>query len=72
MDRLDKLNLTNWQKEDIIDLLDEYPNFFDMDSNTLNEISKKLYREAQSFIDKAMSIECKADTIKIYLKALGE
>lgn len=72
MKRLNGLLLTKWEKEEIMDLLEDYPDFFETDSDKLNEISKDLYREAQSYIDIAFSIENKADTIRTYLKAIGE
>lgn len=72
MERLNGLLLTEWEKEDIIDLLEDYPEFFEMNPNELKEISKKLYREAQGYIETGSSIEYKADTITNYLRAIGE
>lgn len=72
MERLNGLLLTQWEREDIMDLLEDYPDFFEMDPNKLKEISKELYREAQSYIETGSSIEYKADTITTYLKAIGE
>lgn len=72
MKRLNGLLLTQWEREDIMELFEDYPDFFEMDSDKLNEVAKNFYREAQRYIDIASSIEHKADTIRIYLRAIGE
>ena len=42
---------------------------------TLEEMEKfarKLYWEASGYIDRANSLECKADSIRLYIKAIGK
>ena len=70
--RFSNLGLTWYEEEDLEDLCDEYPGFNTMSKEDLDKLATKLYWEAQNLIETANSIESKADTIRMYLRALGD
>jgi hypothetical protein len=66
------MNLTNWQKEDIKDLLEEYPELVDMTDEELVVFSRKLYWKAQSLYDEVNRLESKAETVTLYMQTRGK
>lgn len=62
---LDGLNLTEWQKEDVVDLLEDYPNLLEMSEEELLTLSRSLYWKAQGLYSEVTRIESDADTIKM-------
>jgi hypothetical protein len=67
MERLKELNLSAWTKEDLIDLLEDYPTLFEMTDGELNKLSRERYQEAQGLIDQANRLESDADAIVKYV-----
>lgn len=77
MERLKDFNLSRWTKEDLIDLLEDYPTLFEMTDGELNKLSRDKYQEAQGLIDQANRLESDADAIAKYIierrrKAINE
>lgn len=72
MGKFSELNLKWWLEEDLEDLFEEYPELNDMSIEQMNEFARKLYWEAQSYIDQANSIENKANALQEYIKAIGK
>lgn len=69
MTRFDNIDgLHKWQREDLEDLLEEFPEIENMTTDELNQKHNALYLEAAGLIDRANSLESKADTIKTYIK----
>lgn len=66
MDRLAKLSLSRWVKEDLVDLLEDYPNLFDMSKEELQKIAADKYATARGYIDRANRLESDADAISKY------
>ena len=66
------MNLTNWQKEDIEDLLEEYPELADMTDEELVVFSRKLYWKAQGLYDEVNRLESKAETVTLYMQIRGK
>lgn len=66
------MNLTNWQKEDIEDLLEEYPELADMTDEELVVFSHKLYLKAQGLYDEVNRLESKAETVTLYMQTRGK
>lgn len=60
------MSLTEWQKEDIEDLLEEYPALVEMTDEELDAFSRKLYWEAQGLYDRVNRLESYAENIKLY------
>ena len=72
MGKFSELNLQWWLEEDLEDLFEEYPELNDMAIEQMNEFVRKLYWEAQRYIDQANSIENKADALREYIKAINK
>ena len=66
------MNLTEWQKEDIEDLLEEYPELIGMTDEELDAFSRKLYWEAQGLYDRVNRLESYAENIKLYKQTRGK
>lgn len=72
MSKFSELNLELWQEEDLEDVFEEYPELENMTLEEMEKFARKLYWEAQGYIDQANSIENKADILREYIKAIGE
>lgn len=59
-----------WQREEIEELLLDYPNLFNMSHEEIEKIAEELFWTAQSYIGKASSLEQKYDAIQIYLNVI--
>lgn len=66
------MNLTDWQKEDIEDLLEEYPELADMSDEELVVFSRKLYWKAQGLYDEVNRLESQAETVTLYMQTRGK
>ncbi len=66
MERLADFNLTPWTKEELIDLLEEYPTLFEMSEADLNQLARDRYNNAQGYVDRANRLENEADAIVKY------
>lgn len=67
MERLKGFNLSAWTKEELIDLLEDFPTLFEMLDGELNKLVQDKYREAQGLIDRANKLESDADAIAKYV-----
>ena len=72
MGKFSELNLQWWLEEDLEDLFEEYPELNDMSIGQMNGFIRKLYWEAQGYIDQANSIENKADSLREYIKVISK
>lgn len=77
MERLKDFNLSAWTKEELTDILEDYPTLFEMTNGELNKLSRDMYQEAQGLIEQANRLESKADAIVKYIierrrKAINE
>lgn len=57
-----------WQKEDLCDLLDRYPEIESATYKQLEDFKQERYWDAQALIDEASRIEAEADQIDTFLK----
>lgn len=64
--------LTDWQKEDLEDLQETYPNLDKMTDEELELLSNKLYREAQGLFDRMCRLESDAENIKLFMQVRKE
>lgn len=64
--------LTDWQKEDLEDLQEKYPNLDEMTDEELEHLSRKLYFEAQGLYDRVCNLESDAANIKLFIKVRKE
>lgn len=67
---LSNLDLQWWEKEDIEDLLEEYPQLLEMSLDEIKKLKTELYWESQGLIDRAYAIESKADSLQILINEL--
>ena len=72
MGKFSELDLELWQEEDLEDVFEEYPELENMTLEEMEKFARKLYWEASDYIDRANSLECKADSIRLYIKAVGK
>ena len=66
------MTLTEWQKEDLEDLQEEYPNLKEMTDEELELLSRKLYHEAQDLYDRVCRLESDAENIKLFIQVRKE
>jgi len=59
--------LHGWEKEDLCELLDKYPEIKTATYEQLEEFKQKRYWDAQALIDEAARIEEEADMINVFL-----
>ena len=71
MGKFSELDLYWWKVEDLEDLFEEYPELNDMNPEQLEEFARKLYWEAQGLVDRANSLENKADILRDYIKVIA-
>lgn len=64
--------LTDWQKEDLEDLQEKYPNLDEMTDEELELLSRNLYREAQGLYDRVCRLESDAENIKLFIQVRKE
>ena len=69
MGKFSELDLKWWEREDLEDLDDEF-HILEKTSEELDILATKLYWEAQGLVDRASSLESKADTIRHYLELI--
>ena len=70
MDKFSELNLKSWQKEDLKDVFEEYPELENMTLEEMEDFVEKLYEEAGCYITQANSLESKADSFRCYIRAI--
>ena len=64
--RLTRYDLSPWTKEQLVDLLDDYPNLLEMPEVELNKLATDLFREAQGYIERGTSLENDSNAIIAY------
>ena len=69
MERLKEFNLSAWTKEDLLDLLEDYPTLFEMTDGELTALAQSKNCEAQGLIDRANRLESDADAVYKYIIA---
>lgn len=72
MDRLSNLDLTWWQKEDLEELNEKYPGFFDKSIEELEYLQQQLNWEAETAYDTVQKLESEAAMIELYMNAIRE
>lgn len=71
MGKFSELDLYSWEEEDLEELEDEF-HLTEKTAEELNTLATKLYWEAKGLVDRANSLENKADTIRRYLELIGK
>ena len=64
--------LTEWQREDLEDLQENYPSLNEMTDEELELLSRKLYHEAQGLFDRVCRLESDAENIKLFVQVRKE
>lgn len=72
MDRLSNLDLTWWQKEDLEELNEKYPGFFDKSIEELEYLQQQLNWEAETAYDTVQKLESEAAMVELYMNAIRE
>ena len=71
MGKFSELDLRWWDEDDLEDLDEEF-HITEKTVEELNTLATKLYWEAQGLVDRANSLESKADAIHRYLELIGK
>ena len=69
---LEKLDLEWYEKDDIEDLIEEYPHLLEMSLNEIKKFKTELYWEAQGLIARAYALESKANALQIIIDDIEE
>lgn len=69
---MESMNLTWWQKEDLLDLLRKYPEIELATREQLEKFKQDKYWEAQGLIEEAGRIEAEGDVIQLYIQYFVE
>ena len=69
MERLKDFDLHKWVKIGLIELLEQYPNLFEMSKEELNQIAKEKCLDAQYHVERANVLEDDALVIERYCEA---
>lgn len=69
---MESMNLTWWQKEDLLDLLEKYPEIELATREQLEKFKQEKYLEAQGLIEEAERIEAEGDVIQLYIQHFVE
>lgn len=69
---MESMNLTWWQKEDLLDLLGKYPEIELATREQLEKFKQQKYWEAQGLIEEAERIEAEGDVIQLYIQYFVE
>ena len=72
MINLDDIELKWYEKEDIEDLIEEYPRLLEMPLNEIKKFKTELYWEAQGLIARAYALESKANALQIIIDDMEE
>lgn len=72
MERLKDFDLSWYIKEDLIDLLEDYPDLFELPADGLKGLFNSKYFEAQYHTERANRLENDASAIEKYYKAKYE
>ena len=70
---IETMNFTRWwEKEDLLDLLEKYPEIEIATHEQLEKFKQEKYWEAQELIEEAERIEAEADMIRLYLDLMED
>lgn len=69
---MESMNLTWWQKKDLLDLLEKYPEIELATREQLEKFKQEKYLEAQGLIEEAERIEAEGDVIQLYIQYFVE
>lgn len=69
MERLSNFNLSQFTKDDIMYLFEEYPTLFEMSENELIKLANSLYEEARVLDARAGTRANEADAVVKYVQA---
>ena len=69
---MESMNLTWWQKEDLLDLFRKYPEIELATREQLEKYKQEKYWEAQGLIEEAERIEAEGDVIQLYIQYFVE
>ena len=67
-----ELNLSRWEKEELAELCEEYPNFENMSIEELDKLVCSLFWRAQGLVETANILESKANAILRYIDEIEE
>lgn len=71
MVELDELKLSEWEREDLEDFIEDNPTFLQLSTDEMKKLKNDLNWKAQNLIDEAGVLENQAYTIDAYLKAIS-
>lgn len=69
---IESIDLAWWKKEDLLDLLEKYPEIELATREQLEKFKQEKYWEAQGLIEEAERIEAEGDTIQLYIQYFME
>lgn len=72
VNNISDLNLTWWQKEDLEELNEKYPGFFNKSLEELEYLQQQLNWEAEAAYDTVQKLESEAAMIELYMNAIRE
>lgn len=72
VNNISDLNLTWWQKEDLEELNEKYPGFFDKSIEELEYLQQQLNWEAEATYDTVQKLESEAAMIELYINTIRE
>lgn len=71
-EEIESMDLKWWQKEDLLYILEKYPEIELATREQLEKFKQEKYWEAQGLIDQASTIEAEADIIQLYIQYFME
>ena len=72
MIKIEELNIEDWAKEDLRDLIEENPEVITMSRNEIEKRISNLRWEVEDLYDRANTVEARADVYHLYLEVLGK
>ena len=72
MIKIEELNIEDWMKEDLRDLIEENPEVVTMSRNEIEKRISNLRWEVEDLYDKANTVEARADAYRLYLEVLDK
>ncbi len=72
VNNISDLNLTWWQKEDLEELNEKYPGFFNKSLEELEYLQQQLNWKAEAAYDTVQKLESEAAMIELYMNAIRE
>lgn len=67
---INKLNYSKWEKEDLIELVEDVPELLDESKTILEQRRYDLYWKAEGLFDRANSLENEASTINTLIEIM--